>query len=84
MSNHQPNPNVCLITLDKCQVFVDCYTSLTEEGDDTDEVVKNKTIKFNSIKFKPFQDGLKTLLYSVRGGKGINIKGRRNKYECIE
>ena len=84
MSNHQPNPNVRLITLDKCQAFVDCYTSLTEEGDNTDEVIKNKMIKFNSIKFKTFQDELKTLLYSIRGGKGIKIKGRRNKYECIE
>ena len=69
-------PDVRLISIDKCQAFVDCYTSWTEKGDDTDEVVKIKNINFNPIKFKTFQDEFKTLLCSVRGGRGITL-------ECI-
>ena len=66
--------NVRLITLDKCQAFVHYYTSWTEEGDDTDEVVKNKKINFNPIKFKTFQDEFKNLLCSIRGGRGITLE----------
>ena len=36
------------------------------KGDDTDEVVKNKKLNFNPIKFKTFQDEFKTLLCSIR------------------
>ena len=55
-------PDVRLITLDKCQALVDYYSSWKEEIDDTNEVVKNKKIKFNPIKFKTFQDEFKTLV----------------------
>ena len=67
-------PDVRLITLDKCQSFVDYYTSWMEEGDDTDEVVKSKKISVNPVKFKTFQDEFKTLLCSVRGGRGITLE----------
>ena len=67
-------PDVHLITLDKCQALVDCYTSWTEEGDDTDEVVKNKKINFNPIKFKTFQYEFKNLLCSIREERGISLE----------
>ena len=66
-------PHVRLITHDKCQAFVDCFISWTEEGNDTDEVVKSKKINFNPIKFKTFQDEFRTLLCSVRGGREITL-----------
>ena len=59
-------PDRRLTTLDKCQAFVNCYTSWTDEGGDTDKVVKSKKISFNSIKFK-------TLLSSVLEGRGITL-----------
>ena len=62
-------PDVRLITLDKCQALVDCYTSWTEEGDDTDEVVKNKKINFNPIKFKTFQYELLYYVLFVEKGE---------------
>lgn len=67
-------PDVRLITLDKCQAFVDYYTSWTEEGADTDEVVKNKKINSNPVKFKRFQDEFKTLLCSVRVRREITLE----------
>ena len=66
-------PDIRLIDLARCQEFVDCYNSWTEKQDDTDDVVKQKDLKFDPLKFKTFIDEFKTLLSSLRGSRGITL-----------
>lgn len=67
-------PDINLIDLARCQDFVDCYNSWTEKQDDTDDVVKQKDLKFDPMKFKTFIDEFKTLLSSLRGSRGITLE----------
>ena len=67
-------PDIRLIGLARCQEFVDCYNSWTEKQDDTDDVVKQKDLQFDPMKFKTFTDEFKTLLSSLRGSKGITLE----------
>ena len=67
-------PDIRLIDLTRCQEFVDCYNSWIEKQDDTDDVVKQKDLKFDPMKFKTFIDEFKTLLSSLRGSRGITLE----------
>ena len=62
------------IDLTRCQEFVDCYNSWIEKQDDTNDVVKQKDLKFDPIKFKTFIDEFKTLLSLLRGSRGITLE----------
>ena len=67
-------PDICLIDLERCMEFVDCYTSWIEEQDNTNDVVKQKDLKFDPMKFKTFIDEFKTLLSSLQGSRGITLE----------
>ena len=68
--------DICLIDVTRVQEFVESYPSQVEKDNDTRNIVKQNDIKFDHIKFKTFQDQIKTLLCYIRGGRGIII-------ECI-
>jgi len=67
-------PDIRLIDLAKAQEFVLKFPSWNDKSDDTDDIVKNKDIKFEATKFKTFRDNFKTLLCASRGGRGITLE----------
>ena len=67
-------PDICLINLARCQEFVDCYNSWTKKQDDTDDVIKQRDLKFDPMTFKTLIDKFKTLLLSLRGSRGIMLE----------
>ena len=67
-------PDIRAIDLERCQEFVDSYASWTEKQDDADDVVKQKDLKFDPMKFKTFLEEFKTLLSSLRGSRGITLE----------
>ena len=67
-------PDVRLIDLAKVQEFVLKLPSWTGKADETDDVVKNKEVKFEPTKFKSFWDDLKTLLCAIRGCREITLE----------
>ena len=67
-------PDIRLIDLAKVQEFVLKFPSWTGKADETDDVVKNKEVKFEPTKFKSFRDDFKTLLCSIRGCRGITLE----------
>ena len=67
-------PDIRLIDLAKAQEFVLKFPSWNDKSDDTDDIVKNKGIKFEATKFKTFRDDFKTLLCATRGCRGITLE----------
>lgn len=67
-------PDIRLIDLTKIHEFVLKFPSWTGKSDETDDIVKNKDIKFEPTKFKSFRDNFKTLLCAIRGCRGITLE----------
>ena len=67
-------PDIRLIDLAKTQEFVLKFPSWNDKSDETNDIVKNKNIKFETTKFKSFRDDFKTLLCATRGGRGITLE----------
>ena len=67
-------PDITLISYDRATEFVASLVSWTEKASDTDDIVKNKSISFDPMKFKTFVDEFKTLLTSVKGCRGISLE----------
>ena len=67
-------PDIRLIDLAKVNDFVLKFPSWTGKADETDDVVKNKDVKFEPTKFKSFRDDFNTLLCAIRGGRGITLE----------
>ena len=67
-------PDIRLIDLVRCQGFMESYPAWVEKDNDTDDVVKQREIKFDPVNFQPFKDSFMTLLASVKGARGITLE----------
>ena len=67
-------PDIRLIITTRIQEIVQCLDAQTVEVDDTDDIIKQKYLKFDSTNFKIFRDNLTTLIYVKRGYRGITVE----------